>query len=273
MNRLTILDLNCFDISLFTISVRSNRFDRLAGEIVKKQPDVVCLQEVNFTDSLRLLTTALQKAGYTVFPNTTTHFLNPGGLVTAARVPVKHAQYIKFINQGNIFALDIFERIIARGFHVLSLALPQGKTLTVINTHLHCPFGAYESVEITKTAMDQYDQIMTDFPPASGYILAGDLNVIPLNTLYKKATTLLFDPLAKTHHVTITQKNTHRTHLPQWNGRVDYTLVSADLSPDAKAKIIFDEPVVIGGKKHHLSDHFGLLTEVLLPEGRVSKNE
>ncbi len=261
MNKITILDLNCFDISLFTIATRRTRLRRLAQEVISLHPNIICLQEINFLDTAVELTKTLKKNGYTVFPSMQKHFLNPGGLLTATTLPVENARFIKYTNQGKIFALDIFERIIARGYHVLTVRLPNNKLATIINTQLHCPFGLYESSIASDTAMDQYKELVATHPPSLHYILSGDLNIIPSNTLYKNAIRTLKDSLETTNKVTITSKNTHRKHLSQWEGRIDYTLLSKNLSRGAKAKIIFDTPIEDNGIRYHLSDHFGVWTE------------
>ena len=264
MANISILTLNCFDISLFTITMRRNRLKRLAQEIIALSPDIVCLQEINFFDTLALMQKTFLQAGYRVFPAGNKRILNRGGLFSATKLPVKNIEYVKYKNQGSLFALDIFERLSERGYHVLSFTV-RGKKLTVINTHLHCPFGEYDSSVPKKTSLDQYRQILTQTSPEKRFVLTGDLNIPPNNAIYKDLSRIFRDPLSQTKRVTLTTTNTHRHHLTKFIGRIDYTLLSPDLMRKAKAKIIFNKPVVEhDGTKYHLSDHFGVLTEFSL---------
>lgn len=262
--RIRIISFNCFDVSLYTISVRRRRIQKIISAIIVESPDIICLQEVVFPDATYAIRSALEKGGYHVYAPKI-GFLTSGGLVTASKFPITESQNIRFHDQGKFISMDIVERIIRKGFHRITLALPDNKQLALINTQLHCPFGAYTSKIPSITSQHQYNQLAEVIPQKMG-ILSGDLNIIPANKLYKQFTQHLVDPLAGTTKKTISMSNSHRRYLPRYENRIDYTLLTRDLARSAIMKIIFDRKVPMGrGKNHHLSDHFGLRTEINVP--------
>ena len=201
----------------------------------------------------------LTEAGYSVFYNRYGLFTT-GGLLTASKFPITKTAFVPFHNQGNIFSMAITEHVIQKGFHRLAIRSSGKKTFTLINTQLHCPFGAYTSPIPDTTSLHQFRQL-TALTPRQRCVLTGDFNFVPSNALYTKLTEHFIDPLAKTEKITITPENSHRKFLPSHKNRVDFTFLSPDIAKGASAKIIFNTSVNMGnGRKHHLSDHFGLRT-------------
>lgn len=257
----TILTLNCYDISLFTFPVRTLRMKRLCHELIRLRPDILCLQEILFPDTVRRFTSELQKAGYTVFPSSVSSLIQPGGLLTATTLPVLSSSYERFNEQGALLGLDIFERMTSKGFHVLRVKR-NTTVYTIINTHLHCPFGAYSSTKRFRIIQNQLDQCLKGIPLTDYCILAGDLNTIPANKTIVDITATLVDPLSHTKAITIDPHNSHRKLLSKFAGRIDYILVSKNIHP-IKTNVIFDAPVALTSAiTHHLSDHYGVVCRI-----------
>jgi endonuclease/exonuclease/phosphatase family metal-dependent hydrolase len=263
MNTVTIVSLNANDPSLFTWHVRRKRIHALHRELTGMAPDIICLQEIIFPDTAKLIRSELQACGYTVYPEKTSGFFAPGGLMTASKLPVRSSSFIPFKQQGSFFALDIFERSMVKGYHRIQLSLPGRTVLTVLNTHLHTPFGAYQSKDLPPLTAAQYNEILDREQPGRQYILAGDLNIIPHNTLYRHMMKTYHDPLSRSKSVTVTPLNSHRRFMHKLHGRIDYVLVTPDLAPRVRAHVIFDRMIRLpGGSRHHLSDHFGVWTQI-----------
>ena len=269
---ITIATLNCYDISLFSPFSRRERMKKLVKQLVADEPSIVCLQEIIFPDTYTLFQKTFSEAGYTVFPEKNNHFLTPSGLFTATKLPVTSVRYQKFDDQGTWFALDVFERMTGKGFHELHVTLPDNSDITIINTHLLCPFGNYFSKKPSPTAQRQYDQIVHSVSLSTKAILTGDFNIMPSNHLYTQISCSMHDPLKHSPTLTIAATNTHRRYIPgsklvtRFNGRVDYAFVSNDLEKYTSQRIYMDAPMEFTDKsRQNLSDHFGLWTEIRLP--------
>jgi endonuclease/exonuclease/phosphatase family metal-dependent hydrolase len=258
---LTILSLNCFDISFFTLLTRRKRLLRLTHEIITLNPDVVCLQEINFRDTERLFKKKFENAGYSVFSPPTHSPRIPGGLFIASKYPLIAPRFTVFRDQGKIMAPDIVERIVRRGYITAKIHPKDTNPVTIFNTHLHCPMGAYEDSNINGIIRSQWTQLVSG-RQKNRVIVTGDLNTIPENEMYPTFTNYLVDPLGGTRGHTVSTRNTNRKFLYKLNSRIDYTLVSPDLSGQIRQTIVFTEPVSDGTQSFYLSDHFGILTEI-----------
>jgi endonuclease/exonuclease/phosphatase family metal-dependent hydrolase len=265
MKPLSIVSLNCFDISLGKFTNRKPRLQKLFETIIDHSPDIICLQEITFRHTFHHARILLELAGYTVFP-TDTHlpFLIRSGLLTASRLPILTSSFHRFADQGSLFALDIVERWSNRGYHRVTIQPKTGKPMTIINTHLHCPFGAFNTPKMPRTSQKQYEQMKHQETLHTRTILTGDLNIVPTNELYFEITKTLQDPLANADKITISPNNTNRLCFSESSGRIDYTLVSKDLIRSVQNQtIIFDTPVKLtNGSIAHLSDHYGVWTEL-----------
>jgi endonuclease/exonuclease/phosphatase family metal-dependent hydrolase len=266
MKKITLLSLNCFDISLFRFSSRQPRLSKLIQEIIRLSPDVICLQEITFRDTLRKFRMLLEKSGYYVSTNNTSNqLLNPGGFITASRMPIIRAQFYRYKQQGSWLSLDLFERLSVKGFQHIEIKPQKIDSIHIINTHLHCPFGNFFTTKASNVAVSQYNQIRATYPLTHRTILTGDINYLPNNDLYQKIIGILTDPLYNSDLETISPKNTNRNNWSKSNGRIDYTFISRDMSKTVSQKIVFQHPVKLdNGEYHHLSDHFGVWTDLYL---------
>lgn len=266
MKNLSLLSLNCFDISLLGIFSRKLRLKRLAKEIIRRSPDVVCLQEINFVDSTGLYQALFRSAGYHVIPEKVSfNILNPGGLFTASKLPVESSEFIKYTNQGSTGISDIVERIIIKGYHKIVIKPGKAPPITVINTHLHYPMGEFYTSEVPPLTSAEYEQIYLNENLSKRTIFTGDMNILPSNKLYLQICKTMHDPLAQSKTYTVSPKNTHRKLLSHNKGRIDYSFISKDLATHASQRVTLNRPVHLeGNETGHLSDHYGIWTELSL---------
>jgi len=102
-------------------------------------------------------------------------------------------------------------------------------------------------------------------------IITGDLNFTIYDGQYGKfiKKSRYLDPLGTVYAPTVSPRNTNREHSliwPKHSIRVDYTLISKNLGNQLKKqKIIFDKPYQAKNKLIHVSDHYGILTELTPP--------
>lgn len=101
-------------------------------------PDVLLLQEV-WDTWLKcwssVLEHELRKKGYSYFVKDRRRLFNPvnSGLMIASRFPIYFSEMSRFRESSGI------QQLVPRGFMSAAISLPCGKSLLVVNTHMHAP--------------------------------------------------------------------------------------------------------------------------------------
>jgi len=264
--KLTIVTLNCYGIP-FSPN-RKGRFNLIAQEIERLNPDVVMLQEVWFKRDRRILEKLLLPKGWVFLPKNFSHH-GPGGLLLITRgLSLNDYQFFKFKDQGPIKIPSVIDRLAGKGFQFVSLQKGNGQ-FSLINSHLLCRYRG--GIQITKSHFRQLKQLKEFVESLKGpVILGGDLNI---NSSSQKTTSFknelkLNERLGK-KEFTVDPKNLNRKRVGIMNlyykypYRCDYIFTDSAFYM-AHEKVIFKNPLSLGRRIYHLSDHYGLLANVYL---------
>jgi exonuclease III len=260
-----IISLNAFESPLS----RTNkaRLKKLTKELLRLKPDIICLQEIIKAKTAKRLAKTFTQFGYQVFCQPKKIF-NHGGLWCAVKLPVLDFIFIPFKKQGSRLSLQLAERIIKKGFQRLALKTKDDNVLILFNTHLASIFKQQSKKQL-KTRLGHVQQLINIISSDKNLtILSGDCNFTPHDPehhLMEKSTGLV-DPMEIVYYPTVSPQNTNRKKSliwPKYSLRHDYTWISKGLSSYLhQQKIIFDQPYPIKKKLIHLSDHYGIWTEL-----------
>ncbi|KKU11146.1 MAG: hypothetical protein UX14_C0002G0010 [Parcubacteria group bacterium GW2011_GWF1_45_5] len=259
-----IVSLNAFESPLS----RTNkiRLKKLTEELLRLKPDIICLQEIIKAKTARRIQKLLQPYGYRTFIQPKRIF-NHGGLVCAVKLPVIKHEFTPFKNQGVHVSLQLAERIIKKGYQCVKLQTDTFP-VTVFNTHVASIFRKKSKKQL-QTRFVHVRQLLDAIVKTKGNIIStGDYNFTPHDQEHRfmEKAGGLTDPLEITYFPTVSPKNTNRKKSfiwPKYSVRHDYTWLSKGLLKKLhKQKIIFDTPYKIKRRFIHLSDHYGILTEL-----------
>jgi endonuclease/exonuclease/phosphatase family metal-dependent hydrolase len=264
--KLTIVSLNCYGIPLSLN--KKIRFNLIAQEITRINPDVVMLQEVWFKSNRSILEKQLSQKGWIFSPNIfSTH--GPGGLLLITKgLSINKCLFYKFKDQGPIRISSIADRIGGKGFQFISLQKGESK-FSIINSHLLSNHkGETQSIRSHSHQLNQLREFTNGL--SGPVILGGDLNTDSDTQKTKtfKNELKLSEKLSE-KEFTIDPKNLNRKRAGNVNShqerphRCDYIFVNSMIKM-SKEKVIFKDPLLFGEKLYHLSDHYGLSAEVNL---------
>lgn len=262
-NSLSIVCLNCFGIP---IPVKKNiRFKLIAKELYKMSPDIIALQEVFVWTNRNTLINKL-KDQYYVYPEKFSAF-SSGGLITFIKkgIKINEFKFSKFKEQGNRTLISIPDGIAGKGYQTFHLTVNK-KTINFINCHMLCQ---YNRTHILKSSyLKQIEEIIvTTSILGPSTILCGDLNDDPnSNGISRLKDSIGLVEKLSDNEFTIDLNNLNRGKLMNIfsNGksyRTDYTFVTKNIKIK-KQSLIFNEFVEYNSKKYHLSDHYGIYTEI-----------
>lgn len=262
-NLLSIVCLNCFGIP---VPVKKGvRFKLIAEELNKMSPDIIALQEVFVWTNRNTLINKL-KGKYYVYPEKFSAF-SSGGLITFIKrgIKVNKFKFSKFKEQGNRTLISIPDGLAGKGYQTFKLVINK-KVFNFINCHLLCQYNRTNI--LIESFIKQIDELIeVNRANVSKTILTGDLNDHPDSEGITKLKLRvgLFEKL-RADEFTIDLHNLNRGKIMNIfsNGkpyRTDYTFVSNDLEIKSQS-IIFKEPIELNSKRYHLSDHYGILTEL-----------
>lgn len=255
--KIKIITQNCFDSPLS--SNRFNRINFLISKIINLNPDVIFLQEINFSKTAFRVMKALKDAGYHVFcqPGLV---LNRGGLLTASRISIDNLEFHRFGSQGKILSLQIADRILGKGFQKMTTTV-NGNKVSLFNVHFVSIHNRRSFAE-RKTLESQFE--MLSLKSNEDKIICGDFNFTQKDPLYHELLKKydFVDPLESTNLKTIVSNNTNKKGIYKdgLNVKFDYTFISKKIAKNIKSDVIFDELFAINKQKTNLSDHFGLFT-------------
>ena len=149
-----------------------NRIFGIIDFLIKKDPDVICLQEVFDTGIFFILNTRLLNEGYNCYqPKRLNNYFN-SGLVVFSKTKLHDCTYEKFVDTCGE------DKYCDKGFITLTTKI-QDNTFTIINTHLNADafFSTYEKCE--ETRLHQMSQLQKNISCKSknDIILCGDFNI------------------------------------------------------------------------------------------------
>lgn len=170
-----VLSFNIWDLPLFFVKNRKQRFEGLLNYLDEMDADIICLQEafdVNHRERLiEKFKDRYEHAGDGDFRKLLflKVFDKTGGLMILSKFPIKFKRFVPYSRLFNSAVGEVFAR---KGFLEVMLQTPKGD-LRVINTHLHeeTPFFD-KSVRLAqiKKILDQIEG--GDIPT----LLMGDFN-------------------------------------------------------------------------------------------------
>ncbi len=269
MKSIKVLSLNCLGTPSFN---KKTRFSLLVKEIKKLKPDFISLQEVIFGNDREVLEEALKSEGYSFFPKEHRYF--GGAIVSLSKLPVVSQEFVKYKEQGPMLPFSLAMRAVRKGFQISTVEL-KGTKFKILNTHLMANFhNTQREVRAIKNQMDELVAYIKSQPKGSKIILCGDFNIPAGGNLYKSFVkkAKLIDPLVDGNSVTFSPENLNRKYklrflMDGWGKReglrLDYMFHKGFKQSSVTQKVVFDTPLRAKGKALHVSDHFGILSEIL----------
>lgn len=136
MTGLSILTFNVWDLPVYWRQGRRSRMQKIANYLRTLKVDIICLQEVWYGDTQRLVRKTLGEKYYcTSLAHHTQGFSNGhGGLMIAAKFPLEQVAFSPFAPVN----LPLSERWAHKGVLQAVVETPQGR-LSIFNTHLYQP--------------------------------------------------------------------------------------------------------------------------------------
>jgi endonuclease/exonuclease/phosphatase family metal-dependent hydrolase len=263
MTTFSVLSLNTFGVPFY---LSLGRIKRLAMELNRLAPTVVCLQEIQQNAYLPLL-----KRGLTGYPNQA-YFRNPlapkGGLFSTSTCPVTRSDFYPFPNQGRALSIGFADWALNKGVLVINLVVDEHK-FVIMNTHLQANYrGDWRaSNSQTKIQVDQVNyliKLVQAQPNDAWVILCGDFNFPHQSPAYQEM-------IAKSGMIDALADDPRPTYLPfplvssKWQVPLDYMFYRKpeDDFLTAKAEII---PIVNSSARlqfqNFLTDHCALLLSI-----------
>jgi endonuclease/exonuclease/phosphatase family metal-dependent hydrolase len=262
---ISILSFNCFGTPQSTSW--SIRFKKLIKEINRYKPDILLLQEVISKRQREFLVRHLDDYKY-CSPKHSNQFKRKGGLFTLSKFPLNDYAFHKFNRQGPIIGiLPVADRVLRKGFESFKVDV-DGKTVHVINTHLYANYkNKVHEIRVMLYQLTQLYKFIAMIPQDDVLLVGGDFNVKSKSELYYGflEATDLHDPLHETTEMTYISKNLNKTiHTSNIDSKIDYFFAKNININKISQEIIFKKPFRDRGKNHHISDHFGLFTQINL---------
>ena len=192
----SLLSLNTFGVPFF---LGWGRLVRLARELERLAPMVICLQEIQQNAYTPLLKRHLPAYPHgVVFP----HLYAPkGGLGTFSRLPLTHQRFEPYLDRKLRHLISFADWALYKGVVVVELQIGGLKVL-VFNTHLNANyFGNWSHNNplalIQRKQVQQLSGLLKEMPADALIILCGDLNFPRTSFLYEELVTQngLSDPL------------------------------------------------------------------------------
>jgi len=259
--KIKILTLNCFGTPF--ANDNKARVQKIGKEIISLNPDIIFLQEVILLSNTKIIKNIFEKEGYRIYNNFGS-FLNNMGLLFASKFPIIESESIPFLCQGKILSNQISDRILEKGYQRIVLDF-NGKQLTVFHSHIISIYNKFSKEEVLSREAQILELEKVISITKGSIILVGDMNMKPSEDIYKKffLKTNLQDSLSKNDEITFSSNNTHANAMfrNDFDSRLDYICYSNDIY-HIKTDVVFTELFEVNNKKQHLSDHFGIESEI-----------
>lgn len=274
------LNLGLFNFQICGISLFkptkhiSKRLKYIPKEIIKTSSDIVALQEIYNKKHQEYVINKLKSKYPYHFLKKEAGFKFDSGLMILSKYPITNGAYHPF--NENSFDEKIF---INKGFLSCDISIKYFGKIHFINTHLTAggAFNEQDSKKIIKIRNAQITQIHeTLLKNNSPTVILGDFNTDPqiatsnyqnlinngfVNSYSKSG----LDNYTWDNKIYLNKIGTHSNSISQ---RVDHIFLQNTLLKKVNilsSEIIFNEPVFeLNGNKIHLSDHFGIQTELMV---------
>ena len=260
-------------IRVATINIRNRQnrwFKRrhlLVGQLIDSAPDLISLQEIDFTIAqgrwLRGQINARlgreNKRPYTLIQKRKRHPIEGyrQGVGVLTRLPIVYHDVLN-LGYGGLPALRV------------NIRLPNNRTLDFVATHLHSGLNNHQARQEQVMLLTGWLKNQKWVP---NQIIAGDFNAEP-NTLaiqYVKQQFLSsyeqvhqYEPIATYPTALIDPNSPYDSSLSHgWAGCLDYIFVSTDIKAVKSAKIFLDKPAD-DDPNLYPSDHVGILADVMV---------
>ncbi|WP_436520790.1 endonuclease/exonuclease/phosphatase family protein [Actinoplanes sp. HUAS TT8] len=235
--------------TLFTGDVRLRL--RALGQILRESDfDIVCLQEVMYRRNAELL-----RRHFPHWACVGTVVLK-GGLVLLSRRPIKRRRFVRFPLAGPVRP----EFLMRKGALIAEIG-----GLVVVNTHLSAnrdddwsPENRYTIVE--RGELDVLARELAAIDQDRPVVVTGDLNL-------PRTARVLADFRERAGLVDAMAGDTRPTYrpLPEWPHPPAFDHLLVRNAGTAHADLALrDEVTLPGGRRAHLSDHFGVAAEIVL---------
>jgi hypothetical protein len=177
MDSFSLLSLNTFGVPFY---LSLSRIKRLAAEINRLYPTVLCLQEIQQNAYLPLLRKGLTAYSQLAFYRN--RFAPKGGLFTAlvSAPPERKKEFFPFSNQGKPVSIGFSDWALNKGALLVDLEFQEHK-LVILNTHLQANYRGDWRISNNQTQI-QLDQvkdlakIIRSQPEDAWVIVCGDFN-------------------------------------------------------------------------------------------------
>jgi endonuclease/exonuclease/phosphatase family metal-dependent hydrolase len=268
--RFTLISQNFFDVPLLNRH-RINKIRLLIDSIIEKNPEIICLQELTFPYSRKLILHKLISAGYKVFAQKYLFGFNRGGLLVASKYPIVYGEYIPYADRGVLASLQIADRAISKGFIHTKIKI-NSKLINLINTHLYCVYDDANQIQANshESQLNQLLGYVNSLPGST--IVCGDLSersgdsISFTNALSK---TKLINLMSMVIQNRVSVENTNVIYQNKFfhagiiGGKFDFVLATKDLSNSvSKMELFGTHPLKVKNIDEHLSDHYGLKVEL-----------
>lgn len=266
----TMVTQNIFGVP-FVLKTRA-RLATIAHELNKAPLDIICLQEVQMTRYIRLLTRALHHFPYVVYEPF--HYAPKGGLLTLSRHRLNSCTFMLYDQRGWWHTPSLADWMLHKGALVTRLHV--GRTpVVVINTHLIAnydgdwsPGNRYARQQAAEVR--QLAALVQQQPAEALVIVAGDFNFPHHSWLHREftGTTGAFDALGDERHPTF------RSPIPLakfFAEAIDHVFIRppAGHRVVVRADLLFAEKQrLVTGHHSFLSDHIGIQARLRwVPQG------
>ena len=256
-----VITLNCF-LSPWSPG-RKKRLSFLIKALTGEKPDIILLQEVFFKSDANYIVKNLEKYGFI------DHFYSKTLLVISRYnfISRTHKNFKNHFERNILlYVNEILNWLYGKGYQIIKVNF-NNIPIVVVNTHLLSAYGL-DYGSFRKARLRQLLEICGYLKKidAKKIILGGDFNFDINSPSYQVATNdyEFDDPLREVKGNTISTDNLNRQFflMAKMNQRLDHFFTKGLDRIRISGQIIFREPFSVGGKKLHVSDHYGLALNV-----------
>ena len=255
--------LNTFGVPFF---LSWNRLKRLARELERLGPTVICLQEIQQNAYISPLIRNLPSYRYrAIFPHV---YAPKGGLGIFSRVPLLQKRFDPYLDRGLRFFITFADWALFKGVLTVHVQI-DGLDVYILNTHLNANYIGYWHQKnpltlVQRRQVQVLSRLLNQIPVDALAIVCGDLNFPRTSFLYEEliAQNRLSDPLCDD------PRPTYRPFplVPSsWKTSLDYILYRLPLGKDfiVEADILpIEDSRQKSALRRFLTDHCALMFNI-----------